>query len=119
MFTFIAFSRHIYMGDILHAHPVRGESHIQRNANGAVATTSSPFYNERHRSHVLFMKARLERLKFAVLFMIADTCWVEKNKNQRMQKCNNRKFIHPSSTPVMSFTPAKFHSAWGEPFTRL
>ena len=34
----IASSRHIYMGVILHAHPVRGESHIQRNANGEVAT---------------------------------------------------------------------------------
>ena len=26
------------MGVILRAHPVRGESHIQRNANGEVAT---------------------------------------------------------------------------------
>jgi len=34
----IACSRHIYMGVILRAHPVRGESHIQRNANGEVAT---------------------------------------------------------------------------------
>jgi len=30
----IAYSRHIYMGDILRAHPVRGESHIQRSSNG-------------------------------------------------------------------------------------
>jgi len=47
------------MGVILHAHPVRGESHIQRNANGEIATTFPPFYNEPHQSHVLFMKAVL------------------------------------------------------------
>jgi len=41
----------------LHAHPVRGKSHNQRNANGEVATTSPPFDNEPHRSHVLFWKA--------------------------------------------------------------
>jgi len=34
-----ACSRHIYMGVILRAHPVRGESRIQRNANREVATT--------------------------------------------------------------------------------
>jgi len=33
------------------------KSHIQRNANGEVATTSLPFYNELHRLHVLFVKA--------------------------------------------------------------
>jgi len=36
--TIIACSRHIYVGVIIHAHPVRGESHIQRNVNGAVVT---------------------------------------------------------------------------------
>ena len=30
----------VYMGVVLRAHAVRGESHIQRNANGEVATTS-------------------------------------------------------------------------------
>jgi len=34
----IACSRHLYMGVILYAHPVRGESHIPRNANREVAT---------------------------------------------------------------------------------
>jgi len=34
----IACSRHIYNGVILHAHPVRGESHKQRNAYGEVPT---------------------------------------------------------------------------------
>jgi len=34
----IACSRHMYMGVILHAHPVRGEPHIQRNANREIAT---------------------------------------------------------------------------------
>jgi len=44
------------MGVILRPHPIRGESHIQRNANGEVATTSPPFHNETHRSHILFVK---------------------------------------------------------------
>ena len=44
---------------VLHAHPVRGESHNQRNTTGEVATTSPPFYNEPHRSHVLCVKAEL------------------------------------------------------------
>jgi len=34
----IAFSRHIYTGVVLRAHSVRGESCIQRNASGEVAT---------------------------------------------------------------------------------
>jgi len=36
--SIIACSRHIYLGVVLRAHPVRGELHIQRNANGEVAT---------------------------------------------------------------------------------
>jgi len=35
--SIIACSRHLYMDVVLYAHPVRGESHIQRNANGDVA----------------------------------------------------------------------------------
>jgi len=34
----IARSCYTYDGVILHAHPVRGESHIQRNTTGEVAT---------------------------------------------------------------------------------
>jgi len=34
----IACSRYVYYGVILHAHPVRGESHNQRNTTGEVAT---------------------------------------------------------------------------------
>ena len=37
----IACSCHIYMGVVLRAHPVRGESHIQRNTTGEVATIPS------------------------------------------------------------------------------
>jgi len=44
---------------VLSTHPVRGESHNQRNTTGEVATTSPPFYNEPHRSHVLCVKAEL------------------------------------------------------------
>jgi len=39
----IACSRYIYNGVILHAHPVRGESHNQRNATGEVATVAKYF----------------------------------------------------------------------------
>ena len=53
----VACSCYAYIGVILHAQPVRGESHNQRNATGEVATTSPPFYNESHRSHVLCVKA--------------------------------------------------------------
>ena len=55
----IACSCYTYDGYILPAHPVRGESHNQRNTTGEVATTSPPFYNEPHRSHVLCVKAEL------------------------------------------------------------
>jgi len=41
----IACSHHIYMGVVLCALPVRGESHIQHNTSGEFATTSPPFYN--------------------------------------------------------------------------
>ena len=33
--------RHIYMGVVLHVHPVRGESHIQHNTNRVVATLAT------------------------------------------------------------------------------
>ena len=36
--SIIAYLCHIHMGVVLRAHPVRGESHIQRDANGEVAT---------------------------------------------------------------------------------
>jgi len=44
-------------GVVLCTCSVRGEPHIQRNASRAVATTSPPFYNEPHRSHILFVRA--------------------------------------------------------------
>jgi len=47
---------HMY-GVVLHAHSIRGETRIQRNANREDAKTSPPFYNELHQSHVLFVKA--------------------------------------------------------------
>ena len=55
----IACSRYIYNGVILRAHPIRGESHSNRNTSREVATTSPPFYNEPHRLHVLCVKAEL------------------------------------------------------------
>jgi len=41
----IACSLYIHNGAILHAHPVRGESHNQRNTTGEVATLALS-YNE-------------------------------------------------------------------------
>jgi len=41
IFLTIACSRYIYYGVILHAHPVRGESHNQRNTTGEVATADT------------------------------------------------------------------------------
>jgi len=60
MITLLLLVRATYMyGVVLHAHPVRGEPHNQRNTTGEVATTSPPSYNELHRSHVLCVKAEL------------------------------------------------------------
>jgi len=44
---------------VLRVHLISGESHNQRNTTGEVATTSPPFCNEPHRSHVLCVKAEL------------------------------------------------------------
>jgi len=48
--SIIACSRHIYLSVILLAHAVRGESHIQPNASGEVATIVSTFYKRFCRS---------------------------------------------------------------------
>jgi len=53
--SIITCSCHI-CGVVRCAHPVRGESHDQRNANGEVATTSPPFHNEPYWLYVLFAK---------------------------------------------------------------
>jgi len=45
------------MGVILCAHSVCGEPRIQHNTSGEVATTSPPFYNELHWSHVPCVRA--------------------------------------------------------------
>ena len=41
-------SRYTYDGVILHAHPVRGESHNQRNTTGEVATAPKLFVISSH-----------------------------------------------------------------------
>jgi len=47
MITLLLLVRATYMyGVVLHAHPVRGESHNQRNTTGEVATLS--FHYKRH-----------------------------------------------------------------------
>ena len=55
--SILACLRHIDMGFIVCAHPVHGDSHIQRNVNREVARTSPPFYNGPHQLHILFVKA--------------------------------------------------------------
>jgi len=50
------FMPYIY-GVFLHAHLVRGESHIYRNTTRQVAKTSPPLYNQPHRLHILCVKA--------------------------------------------------------------
>jgi len=47
----LACSRYIYNGVILHAYPVRGESHNQRNATGEVATVSSLHQYNMHKAN--------------------------------------------------------------------
>jgi len=46
MITLLLLVRATYMyGVVLHAHPVRGESHNQHNTTGEVATLQSKFKN--------------------------------------------------------------------------
>jgi len=74
-------------GVVLHAHPVRGESHNQRNTTGGVATTSPPFYNEPHRSHIICVKVELRTI---------FTSWSQhhfdaiRNPERHMRKASHR-----------------------------
>ena len=54
--SIIACLRHIYKGIILRAHPVRGESHIQRNANWEVATLSLTSSHSEYRTRSILVK---------------------------------------------------------------
>jgi len=67
------FGPHTYIF-VLRAHPVRGESHNQRNATGEVATTSPPFYNKPLRSHVLLCEG-WTRHDLHIL-VTAPFCWL-------------------------------------------
>ena len=64
--SIIACLRHIYNGVILHAYPVRGESHNQRNTTGEVATTH-PFSNLRSfgSKFTVLQKVLVTLLKFS------------------------------------------------------
>jgi len=55
--SIIACSHHIYVVFFFTHIPFVVNRAFQRNASGEVATTSPPFYNEPHRSHVLCVKA--------------------------------------------------------------
>jgi len=65
--SIIACSRHIYNGVILHAYPVRGESHNQRNTTGEAAT-APPFSNLRSfgSKFTVLQKVLVTFLKFSV-----------------------------------------------------
>ena len=54
----IACSHYTHDGVILHAHPVRGESHIQRNTTGEVATTALYFMSK----HIFTQSATFKTL---------------------------------------------------------
>jgi len=55
MITLLLPVRATYMcGVVLHAHLVRGESHIQRNTTGEVATTS-PLFKTNRTNHTFFV----------------------------------------------------------------
>jgi len=55
--SIIACSHHIHVVFFFAHIPFVVNRAFQRNASGEVATTSPPFYNEPHRSHVLCVKA--------------------------------------------------------------
>jgi len=60
----IACSRYIYNGVIVHAHPVRGESHNQRNVTGEVATQHFGYQK-------CFFFHKLPNILFLITFYIA------------------------------------------------
>jgi len=66
------FAPHIYIGVILRAHPIRGESHIHRNVNGEVATLS---YQD------VSLKKRETAPEFTVLQK--KTIWIAETSNER------------------------------------
>jgi len=64
----IACSRYIYYGFILHAHPVRGESHNQRNATGEVATLRLCFIKSNRISAIKRMPFHIHHIFIFVCF---------------------------------------------------
>jgi len=58
--SIIACSHHIYMGVVLRAHAVRGESHIQRNASGEVATMETIFHERKPMDAVWAKKSSVQ-----------------------------------------------------------
>jgi len=60
--------------------------------------------------------AKLEILKFAVLFMIADIFWAKEQDKCMISedtKIRNRNLIYPSFIPLLSFTLAKISFTLG------
>jgi len=55
MITLLLLVRATYISVILHAHPVRGESLIQRNAKREVATAQTSSYATAHEVFALYV----------------------------------------------------------------
>jgi len=77
MITLSLLDRATYMyGVVLHAHPVRGESHNQRNTTGDLATI--PMMNPQLECHVILLsyesaKPHLFRKEIATRFLLHCT----------------------------------------------
>jgi len=85
----IACSRYTYNGVILHAHPVCGESHNQRNATGEVATQENSTKQEiskkiKHKIRVANAKNKCKMSKFSQKH--AQCAFSSKLKRQKCHK---------------------------------
>ena len=100
----IACSCYTYDGVILHAHPVRGESHNQRNTTGEVATISRHLSQrkEDYLSSLNQFKEKAIRSYFPldnINGMIAITSnWEERPWSP---KCNNKEALHVWDTSLL------------------
>jgi len=83
--SIIACSCHIYMGVILRAHPVHGESHNQRNINREVATTLVKCTVEINCQQLIhrqkFLKVKLKSTSPATMATQAKLCSYDAKPN--------------------------------------
>jgi len=75
MITLLLLVRATYTyGVVLHAHPIRGESHNQRNTTGEVATPDWPFHSQFRKIWPFFNCAGHEKTLLAILQNLAIFC---------------------------------------------